>query len=106
MADERGVARAGSAFVEESFEAAGGAAEVHVAERGGVGGCVRFRGSYGGLHQKFILRGFYDRAVVRRRKNAEPAVIQTRQLSILCRGIGLISDLPPGDWGGAESIAT
>ena len=38
MADESGEAGAGSTFVEESFESAGGAAEIHVAERG-VGSC-------------------------------------------------------------------
>jgi len=58
VADESGVPGVGSAFIEESFEAASGAAEIHVAERGWVGGCGRFRGSGGRLHSKVYFTRF------------------------------------------------
>ena len=58
MADESSETRVGSAFVEESFEPAGGAAKIHVAERGGVGGCGRFRRNNCGLHSKVNFTRF------------------------------------------------
>jgi hypothetical protein len=58
MTDESGVAGVRSAFVEEGFQTAGGAAEVHVFERGGVGRSGWFRGSYGGLHSKINFTRF------------------------------------------------
>ena len=58
VADESGIPGVGRALVEERFEASGGAAKIHVAERGGVGGCGRFRRNNCGLHSKVNFTRF------------------------------------------------